>query len=265
MMTNNDLDGVLSHVKGFLIDLDGTIYVGDQLIPGAKEFIHRLRAGNVPHAFVTNITSRPRAHVLSRIQRKGLEIEPDQVLTAPIATKHFLDRNNIGPCYFLTRPTLTEDFVGHPQSEDDAEAVVVGDMGPTVTFQHLNHAFRLLLDGARFVTMSKSKFFREADGMSLDAGAFVALLEHASDREAVVTGKPSQEFFQAGLDLIGLEAEQVAMIGDDLSSDVQGAQSCGLRGVLVLSGKTREAPPTTAASPPDLVLDSVAQLTDFIG
>jgi len=263
-MTNHDYASTLSSVKGFLIDLDGTIYVGDRLIPGAKEFIHKLRERNVPHAFVTNITSRPRSQVLSRIQRKGLEIEAEQVLTAPIATKQYLDRNAIGPCYFLTRPTLIEDFVGHPQNEDDAEAVVVGDMGPTVTFQHLNRAFRLLLDGAKFVTMSRSKSFREADGMSLDAGAFVALLEYASERGAVVTGKPSQEFFQSGLDLIGLQANEVAMIGDDLTTDVRGAQECGVRGFLVLSGKTRQYSPAATGKDPDMILDGGAELINAL-
>ena len=77
------------------------------------------------------------------------------MLTAPIATKSYLDRESIGPCFFLTRPRLVEDFAGHPQTEDHAEAVVVGDMGNLITFQHLNTAFRLLLSGARFVTMSR--------------------------------------------------------------------------------------------------------------
>lgn len=261
---NDQAAAVLSSVRGFLIDLDGTIYVGDRLIPGASELIHRLREKQIPHAFVTNITSRPRAQVLTRIRRKGLEIDPDQVLTAPIATKHYLDRQGIGPCFFLTRPSLMEDFVNHAQSEDEAEAVVVGDMGATVTFQHLNQAFRLLRDGAHFVTMSKSKFFREPTGMSLDAGAFVALLEHASDRQAVVTGKPSAEFFRAGLERLSLPANEVAMIGDDLDSDVRGAQACGLRGGLVLSGKTSSPPAPEDQSPPDFVIDSVAELIDYL-
>ncbi len=263
-MPTIDKRDVLSSVKGFLIDLDGTIYVGDQLIPGAKAFVHRLREQQIPHAFVTNITSRPRSQVLERIRAKGLEIDPDHVLTAPIATKRYLDRESIGSCFFLTRPRLIEDFEGHPQSEDHAEAVVVGDMGNLVTFQHLNLAFRLLLDGAKFVTMSQSRYFREADGMSLDAGAFVALLEYASGKEAIVTGKPSREFFQSGLDLLGLGAYEVAMIGDDLESDVGGAQRSGLTGLLVLSGKTTKNPAPSDGVQPDLVIESVAELNEML-
>ena len=263
-MPTIDKRDVLSSVKGFLIDLDGTIYVGDQLIPGAKAFVHRLREQQIPHAFVTNITSRPRSQVLERIRAKGLEIDPDHVLTAPIATKRYLDRESIGSCFFLTRPRLIEDFEGHPQSEDHAEAVVVGDMGNLVTFQHLNLDFRLLLDGAKFVTMSHSRYFREADGMSLDAGAFVALLEYASGKEAIVTGKPSREFFQSGLDLLGLGAYEVAMIGDDLESDVGGAQRSGLTGLLVLSGKTTKNPAPSDGVQPDLVIESVAELNEML-
>ncbi len=253
-----------SGVKGFLIDLDGTLYVGDNLIHGAKEFVHRLRDRRIPHAFLTNITSRPRSQVLSRIREKGLEIDPDQVLTAPIATKCYLDRQSIGPCFFLTRPSLIEDFEGHPQTEDHAEAVVVGDMGNLITFQHLNTAFRLLLGGAHFVTMSRSRFFRDSTGMSLDAGAFVEMLEHASETQAVVTGKPSAEFFRSAIDLIGVPAERTVMVGDDLESDVGGAQAVGLNGVLVLSGKTAEAPGSDAAIQPDAVISSVAELIEVL-
>lgn len=253
-----------TQVDGFLIDLDGTLYVGDRLIDGAAEFVQRLRERKIPHAYVTNITSRPRAKVLERIRRKGLEIDPGQVLTAPLATKRYLDRQGIGPCFFLTRPSLIEDFAGHPQTEEEAEAVVVGDMGNLYTFQHLNTAFRLILDGARFVTMSRSRFFRDEDGMSLDAGSFVALLEHATQREAETTGKPSQEFFRSALDLIGLPAERVAMVGDDLESDVGGAQAAGLQGVLVLSGKTESFDGDKSTVKPSRVAESVAELLDVI-
>lgn len=255
---------ISSQVRGYLIDLDGTLYVGDRLIDGAAEFVHRLRKRDIPHAFVTNITSRPRSAVLARIRKKGLEIEPDRVLTAPLATKRYLDRQSIGPCYFLTRPSLIEDFAGHPQSEDEAQAVVVGDMGNMVTFDHLNTAFRLILDGARFVTMSRSRYFRDEGGMSLDAGSFVAMLEHATGSDAVVTGKPSAEFFQSALDLLGLPGEEVAMIGDDLESDVGGAQKVGLKGLLVLSGKTTEPPEDDDPVRPDSVLTSVAELVDAL-
>ncbi len=250
----------LPGIAGCLIDLDGTLYVGDELIPGAAEFVHSLRERAVPHAFVTNITSRPRSEVLKRLQVKGLDISPESVLTAPIATRRYLDRQSVGPCFFLTRPALIEDFEGHPQSEDAAEAVVVGDMGDLVTFRHLNTAFRLILGGAQFVTMSRSRYFREADGMSLDAGSFVAMLEHATGRQAVVTGKPSAQFFRSAVEQLGLPAEQIAMIGDDLESDVGGAQAAGLKGILVLSGKTSHAPDSQNAIQPDSVLPSVAEL-----
>ena len=255
---------IVATTKGFLIDLDGTLYVGDELIPGASDFVHRLRERDLPHAFVTNITSRPRSEVLARIRKKGLEIDPDLVLTAPLATKRYLDRSSIGPCFFLTRPRLIEDFAGHPQSEDHAEAVVVGDMGNLITFQHLNTAFRLLLSGAHFLTMSRSRYFREPDGMSLDAGSFVKMLEYATGSEAVTTGKPSREFFQSALDLIGLRAGEVVMIGDDSESDVGAAQQVGMRGLLVLSGKTTEAPATDADVRPDTVLGSVADLLPLL-
>jgi HAD superfamily hydrolase (TIGR01458 family) len=264
MQSESATNSGLGNVKGYLIDLDGTIYLGDQLIPGAKAFVHELRERGVPHAFVTNITSRPRSQVLQRIRDMGLEISANHVLTAPIATKVWLDHSGVGPCFFLTRPRLIEDFAGHPQSEDRAEAVVVGDMGNLTTFEHLNQAFRLIQNGAKFVTMSQSRYFRDAQGLCLDAGSFVALLEHATQRKAVVTGKPSAEFFRSGLELLDLPANEVAMIGDDLESDVGGAQKCGLKGILVLTGKTPFPPPTDSHVQPDLVIESVAELIQLL-
>jgi len=264
-MSAATLDQVFSQVDGYLLDLDGTIYVGDQLIDGAKEFVDLLRDKDIPHVFVTNVTSRPRADVLEKIRRKGLEIDPKYVLTAPLATKHYLDRHSFGACYFLTRPQLIGDFAGHPQNEDEAEAVVVGDMGNLTTFQHLNTAFRLLHEGAALITMSRSRYFRDKDGLSLDAGSFVALLEHASGKEAVTTGKPSAEFFRAAADMIGVPLEKAVMIGDDLESDVGGAQAAGLMGALVLSGKTPRPPGDDADTRPDAVLDSVQDLIAVIG
>ena len=117
-MSSISLSSAVAAIKGFLIDLDGTLYIGNELIPGSREFIHRLRDRNLPHAFVTNITSRPRSEVLARIREKGLEIDPASVLTAPIATKGYLDRQSIGPCFFLTRPRLVEDFAGQQQIGD---------------------------------------------------------------------------------------------------------------------------------------------------
>ncbi|MEM9587261.1 MAG: HAD-IIA family hydrolase [Planctomycetota bacterium] len=256
-MSSQDGGNALPKPRGYLIDLDGTLYVGDKLIDGASDFIHRLRDRGIPHAFVTNITSRPRAQVLERIRQRGLEIDPNHVLTAPLATRDYLDRQQISACYYLTCPSLMEDFGGHPHVEDHAEAVVVGDMGRLITFQSLNTAFRLLLDGAHFVTMSRSKCFREPDGISLDAGSFVAMLEHASGRSAVTTGKPSAEFFRSGLKRLGLSASEVAMVGDDLESDVGGAQRAGMSGILVLSGKTPRMPDNTKIRP-DAVVDSIA-------
>ena len=248
----------LGQVKGYLIDLDGTLYVGDNLIEGAQQFVHTLCERDIPHAFVTNVTSRPLAALLQRIRSKGLEIAPESVLTAPLATKRYLDRESIGPCYFLTRPSLIEDFSGHPQREEEAEAVVVGDMGNLVTFQHLNTAFRLIRRGAHFVTMSSSRYFRDQDDMSLDAGSFVALLEHATGKQAIVTGKPSEQFFQSAIEQLGLSPNEVAMIGDDLETDVGGAQAVGLHGILVLSGKTSTPPEVGGPIEPDLIWPSVA-------
>ncbi|MEM6690062.1 MAG: TIGR01458 family HAD-type hydrolase [Planctomycetota bacterium] len=253
-----------NQINGVLLDLDGTLYVGDRIIDGAIQLIEHLEHKKVPYACLTNITSRPRAAVLERLGRLGLSIQADRVLTAPMATKRYLDDHGIGRCYFLTRPPLIEDFQGHPQSDDGAQAVVVGDLGKFSSFEHLNTAFRLVLGGAPLITMTRSLYFKSAEGMVLDAGAFVNMLESATGRTAITTGKPAKPFFQAALEQIECSPEHAVMVGDDVSGDIGGAQAAGIAGVLTMTGKTSQKPDTQAGVQPDLVIESVRELIDLI-
>jgi len=255
---------MLQKIKGLLIDLDGTIYVGDELIPGAKEFIHKLEELSIPHLFVTNITSRPRREVLDRIREKGLDIKPEQVFTAPFSAASYLRSMGFGRCYFLIRDGLHEDFSDFIATDTDVDAVVVGDMGDRITFPLLNTAFQLLMGGAELITMSRSRYFKGQDGLALDAGSFVALLEHASMKKAVVCGKPSAEFFNMALKQLGCYADEVAMIGDDVEGDVGGAQACGLHGILVQTGKYKKEVMEKSGILPDYIVPSVESLIEFL-
>ena len=255
---------MLQRIKGLLIDLDGTIYVGNQLIPGAKEFVHKLEELSIPHLFVTNITSKPRREVLEQIKEKGLDIKADQVFTAPFSAVSYLNAKGYKRCYFLIPESLYEDFANFSATDLDVDAVIVGDMGGAITFYHLNTAFQLLMGGAELITMSRSRYFMSQDGLKLDAGSYVALLEHASMKEAVVCGKPSAEFFNMALKQLGCFADEVAMIGDDIEGDVGGAQSCGIHGVLVQTGKYKKNILEKSGVLPDYIIPSVESLIDLL-
>jgi HAD superfamily hydrolase (TIGR01458 family) len=163
----------------------------------------------------------------------------------------------------LVGERLREDLVALEDAPagDRADAVILGDLGDGFTAEVLNHAFRLLMDGAELVTLQHNRYWRRADGLALDVGAYAAALEYATGREAVVVGKPARAFFDAALTSLGLE--RAVMVGDDLEADVGGAMAAGLPGVLVRTGKFRHDALTARVSPTAIV-DSIADVPALV-
>lgn len=247
------------NAKGLLIDLDGTLYVEDAPIPGAREALSRLETAGIPYRYVTNTTRRPRREVVSRLRELGFPAREDLVLAPAAAANAFLEGRR---CHALVAEALFEDLADLVLDISGApEYVLVGDLGDSFDYARLNEAFRYLMEGAGLVALQRNRFWQEADGPSLDAGPFVAALEYASGKTATVVGKPEPAFFEAGLRDLGLEAKDVAVVGDDAESDVAGAQRAGLLGVQVKTGKYR---PGTAGEA-DLVLESFADLPAALG
>jgi HAD superfamily hydrolase (TIGR01458 family) len=154
----------------------------------------------------------------------------------------------------LTLVGGTSDRLGGP-----AEAVVLGDLGERWTYALLQQAFDHLMAGAALVALSRDRYFRQGERLALDAGPFVAALEYAASTSAEIAGKPSAAFFAAAVSSLGLALDRsVAMVGDDLWSDVEGAQRAGLQGWLVRTGKFREDVLHSGLVRPDRVLESVA-------
>jgi HAD superfamily hydrolase (TIGR01458 family) len=148
------------------------------------------------------------------------------------------------------------------RSDAPVDAVVLGDVGDRFDAQLLNHAFRLMMDGAELIALQHNRYWRRNDGMALDVGAYAAALEYATRSEAVVVGKPSRDFFAAAL--AEMELEQAVMVGDDVEADVGGAMAAGLAGVLVRTGKFRQdALPQEVT--PTAVTDSIADVPDLLG
>jgi HAD superfamily hydrolase (TIGR01458 family) len=253
----------LRGIKGLLVDLDGTLYVGDEPLPGVREALEKLRAARVPMRFLTNTTTKPRAAIVAKLDAMGLEIEAGEIFTAPRAAAEVLRARGILSAYFLLKPPVLVDMEGIELAEEGARAVVIGDMGADFTYERLNRAFRLLIEGAEFYALAENRMFRDADGLCLDVGAFVRGLEYASRREATLLGKPARAFFETALAGLGLPPNEVACIGDDLEGDVGGAQGAGLRGVLVRTGKFRAEELAVSPIRPDAVLDSFADVADL--
>ncbi|TDO46765.1 HAD superfamily hydrolase (TIGR01458 family) [Kribbella sp. VKM Ac-2527] len=255
-------------MRAILLDLDGVLYVGDEAVPGAADAIAWLRRHEVPHVFVTNTSSRPRAAIAAKLAGFGIEATVDQILTPATAAAAWLRDSPTGrPALFVPEETAAEfaDLDPMPaDAEDGAGCVVVGDLGRGWDFETLNRAFRLLMTEPRpaLVALGMTRYWRAADGLRLDAGAFVHALEYASGATAVVMGKPDPGFYDLAVRRVGVPKSEVVMLGDDIRADVDGAQQAGLAGVLVRTGKYTDADLQSGVVP-HATLESIADLPDW--
>lgn len=245
-------------IKGLLVDLDGTLYVGDEPVRGAREAVSRLQSAGLELRYVTNTTRVARREVVAKLSGMGFPAREEHVFTPAAAAAARLRGRRV---HALVAAALREDLNGVELTDDAPECVLVGDLGEGFDYARLNAAFRLLMDGADLVALQKNRYWREPGGLSLDAGAFVAALEYASGKEATVVGKPEAPFFAAALDDMGLTAHEVAMVGDDAEADVAGAKRADLVGVQVKTGKYRPG----AEEGADLVVESFAGLPRALG
>ncbi len=140
--------------------------------------------------------------------------------------------------------------------------MVLGDIGDAWDYELLDKLFGYLVDGARLVAMHRNRYWQKAGGLHVDIGLFVAGLEYVADTEAVITGKPANAFFDAALRSMGAGSGETLLVGDDIHSDIGGAQRAGLRGVLVKTGKYREALVRESGIEPDWIIDSIAGLEE---
>lgn len=248
-------------IDGVLLDLSGVLYVGDTALPGAQQALQRLQGSGLPLRFVTNTTRSPRTEIVQKLQRMGLAVDQAHLYSAPMAAQDYLREQGLRP-HLLVHPALQAEFGTPPVQGDDA--VLIGDAGEAFTYAHLNEAFRKLMHGAQLLAMGRNRYFREADGLSLDAGPFIAALEYAAGVEAVILGKPAAEFFYAACAAMDTEPGRTIMIGDDVEADVNGATRAGLRGILLRTGKYRDGDEQQLEDVDALVLPDLAAAVDWL-
>ncbi len=252
-------------MQALLFDMDGVLYNGSVPIPGASQSLAWVRQQKIPHLFVTNTTSRARPVLVEKLKSLDIFTVEDQIFSPPRATALWLRTQERGPVALFVPPATHSEFDGFPilpsHAETGARYVVVGDLGRLWTFDTLNRAFRLLQSNpeAELIALGLTRFWQAEDGLRLDTAPFVAALENATRRKALVFGKPAEAFFAAAVAKLGVPAGEVLMVGDDIEVDVTGAQKSGLKGALVRTGKFRPID-LTGSFHPDFVLGSVADL-----
>ena len=257
----------LTHIDGLLLDMDGVLGVSWRPLPGAAAAVARLRDAGLPLRVITSTTAKSRGDIGSGLREHGFDFADRDLLTASVLAAAYLRARHPDARVFLLGDARPVDLEGVRLVglDDEPQVVLVSGADESFAFDTLNRVYRALLGGAALVAMHRNLSWMTAEGENLDAGAYVAGLERAAGRAAIVTGKPAPECFVAGLEALGLPAERVAMVGDDLENDVLAAQAVGITGVLVRTGKFREAKLAGASGTPDHVIGSIVDLPALLG
>ena len=252
-------------MRGILFDLDGVFYVGDRIIPGTLETLAWVRDQAIPHLFLTNTSSRPRSALVQKLDRLGISIQQEQLLTPAVAARDWIKRHTGGKvALFVAEATRSEfsalESIGETHS-GPVDAVVIGDLGEGWTFATLNRAFRLLMQQPppALIALGMTRYWRAPDGLRLDTAPFVVALQHASGITPTVLGKPARGFFDAALEKLGCTASETVMLGDDIRGDIGGAQEAGIPGILMRTGKFQPEDLSLDIQPA-AVLPSIAEL-----
>ncbi len=251
-----------TEVKAVLFDLDGVLYVGDEAIEGAAEALSRVAGQGRLMAGLTNTTTMARRLVVGKLDHLGLSALGERIYTPAALARRHIDGHS---ARLYVRDALAEDFAAVRLADERPDFVVMGDIGgegyPPETLREI---FLHVMDGSRLLALHKNRFWQRPDGLHLDLGCFVAAVEYATGREATVLGKPSRVFFTTICEALGVEPADCLMVGDDIESDILGAQQAGIRACLVRTGKYRRDFVEASGIEPDHVIDSVADLPDLL-
>ncbi|WP_024795863.1 HAD-IIA family hydrolase [Tomitella biformata] len=249
-------------VDGVLLDIDGVIATAWRPLPGVAEALAAIEASGSPRAFLTSTTSRTRADIVAALRAEGVEVDPDEVLTAAVLTAEYLQATYPGARVWVLNSDadLTPDMPGIELDAEDPEVVVLGGAGEAFSQEALSRVVELMLEGTPVVAMHRGLLWATGDGLRVDTGVYLPGLEAAGGAGITAVGKPSLTAFLAAADVLGTDPARTMMVGDDLHSDVLAAQRAGLIGVLVRTGKFRQVHLEMSVDQPDHIIDSIADL-----
>jgi len=255
----------MKNIKGFLIDLDGVFYIEDQPIPGGAESVNWLRRQGFPLRFLTNTTMHSRDTLVAKLSRFGIQAESGEMFSTAVVAAKWLAAKGVSRVQLLLTEDAQKDFTGFEVTQRQPEVVVVGDLGAQFTFDVLNSAFLSVKAGARLIALQKGRYWQKKNGLAMDAGAFVAALEYATETAAELIGKPNRAYFDTALADLGLEPCRVAMIGDSIGADIRGAQALGMPTILVRTGQYIFDAQRPWPAQPDWTIGSIADLPGLVG
>ena len=250
---------------GLLIDMDGVIYCGSELVPGADQFIQTLKRERVPFVFLTNNSQRTRRDVRTKLSRMGIDVEEQNIFTCAMATARFLAaKKPNGTAFVIGEGGLLQALHrnGYSIVDHSPDFVVVGE-GRTVTLDALERAVNMILAGAKLIATNLDPSCPTQQGTRPGCGATVAYLEAVTGIKAFSVGKPSPVMMRAARKELGLATSQTIMLGDTMETDILGGVQMGYRTVLTLTGGTSREDLDDFAYGPDMIVESVAELCDL--
>jgi NagD protein len=252
--------------QGYLIDMDGVLYRGPELIPGADLFIQKLRARDIPFRLLTNNSQRTRRDVVAKLDRIGIEVEENHIFTSAMATARFLAQQKPGGTAFVIGEgglltALHQN--GYAVVDHEPDYVVVGE-GRTFNLELVEAAVRMILGGAKLIATNLDPNCPTQNGLRPGCGAMVAMLEIATGIKAFSVGKPSPVMVRAARKELGLSTDETTIIGDMMETDILGGVQLGLHTVLVLSGGTRTEDLSGYAYRPEIIVGSLAEFAELL-
>ncbi len=248
-----------SPISALLLDIGGVLTEDGQALPGAVSALAELATMSLPVRLLTNTSKRTRSEVLAEMLSLGFALRSEQLITAPTAVRHYLLTEQLRP-FLICTPALQAEFSDIPQ--DKPNAVVVFDAAEHFHYRVLDDAFQLLQSGAPLIAVGDNRYYSSGGRRHLDAGPFIRALAYAADVEPTIIGKPAARFFQDVAASLGVDDDGVLMVGDDVLSDVLGAQNAGLRACLVRSGKYRRG--DEGMAPSAFCINGIADLPALV-
>lgn len=267
-------------VGGVLFDIDGVLVTSWRPIPGAADALRTLDAHQIARSYLTNTTTRSRAQIAELLCAAGMDVAADEVITAAVLTADYVrDRYPGAQCFLVNSGEIGTDMTGvdlvsaadfpGPGVPPTPDVVLLGGAGPEYNHLTLSWVYDWMSQGVPVVAMHRSTAWNTADGLRVDVGMYLAGLEATTGRPGTAVGKPAPAGFLTAAARLGVDPDEMYMVGDDLNNDVLAAQVVGMTGVLVRTGKFRQATldrwaADEFAMQPNYVVDSVADLPGLL-
>jgi len=251
------------NIKAIFFDLDGTLYFKGKAIKGAIETVDYLKSKGYTCRFLTNTDSKQTSAILERVTEMGFHITLDEIFTPVTASVKFLELKKNATVYPFVSDEIIQEYDKFNTSEDTVDYLVIGDCSDKVSYSSLNKTFQLIGEQTKILALQKGRYYYDNTGKNLDTGAFVSMMEYASNKTAAVLGKPSESFFNILLQDLSLNPSDILMIGDDITTDIVGANAISASSALVKTGKYQDQAHLKTGTP-DYILDSAADLVNYL-